>query len=217
MAMSLALSLAMPLAIFGGLPSGFLQPWWCLIKSCGFSLIFGRWMGFLSGLSFFSEVWSCFHSLVHFDSSSRLRSFILVADFKRSSFRLTTDLVAIALQCCLGGSPYGFHVIHIQNSTFSFTMASKHVGLLIYSLKSFSSKDFSVIFHLWRDREQIAATNILFGVRSVRMNGLWCSPRRTRPICLVLLWVSLLGLVLLLQLQSNLVLPLFQLIRFTPD
>jgi len=66
-------------------------------------------------------------------------------------FRLTEESVAMALHCCLGGSPAGFHVSYLQDRHFRFSIASKHVGLLVRALKRFTIDHFDIYFHMWRD------------------------------------------------------------------
>jgi hypothetical protein len=51
----------------------------------------------------------------------------------------------------MGDNPNGFHVRLLQNNCFSFLVANKSVGLLIYSLKSYSCQQFHLFFHLWRN------------------------------------------------------------------
>jgi hypothetical protein len=51
----------------------------------------------------------------------------------------------------LGGSPAGFHVSYLQDRHFRFSVASKHVGLLVCALKRIITNHFDVCFHLLRD------------------------------------------------------------------
>lgn len=71
--------------------------------------------------------------------------------FRRYLFRLTEDSVAMALHCCLGGSPAGFHVSFENDRHYHFSVANKHVGFLIRNLKRITTVHFDVYFHLWRD------------------------------------------------------------------
>ena len=57
----------------------------------------------------------------------------------------------MALHCCLGGSPAGFHVSYLQDRHFRFSVASKHVGLLVRALKRITTDHFDIYFHMWRD------------------------------------------------------------------
>ncbi|XP_066383846.1 uncharacterized protein [Miscanthus floridulus] len=76
--------------------------------------------------------------------------FLLVV-FRRFLFRLTEDSVAMALHCCLGGTPAGFHVSFQKERHFRFSVASKNVGLLVRALKRITTDHFDIYFHLWRD------------------------------------------------------------------
>jgi hypothetical protein len=57
----------------------------------------------------------------------------------------------MALHCCLGGTPAGFHVTYLQDRHFRFSVASKDVGFLVRALKRITTDHFDVYFHLWRD------------------------------------------------------------------
>ena len=57
----------------------------------------------------------------------------------------------MALHCCLGGSPAGFSVSYLQDRHFRFSVASKHVGLLVRALKRITIDHFDIYFHMWRD------------------------------------------------------------------
>ncbi|TVU24840.1 hypothetical protein EJB05_27300, partial [Eragrostis curvula] len=92
-----------------------------------------------------------FGSSVHHASSNPRGAFHLLAVFHRFTFRLTKDSVSLALHCCLGGTPAGFHVKYLQDRHFQFSVASKHVGLLVRSLKRITTDHFDVYFHHWRD------------------------------------------------------------------
>ena len=105
---------------------------------------------FSLGKRFEAEVVHKFSSL-HHPSSSPDGSFFLLVVFRRFLFRLTEDSVALALHCCLGGAPTGFHVTYQSDRHFHFSVASKHVGLLIRSLRRITTAHFDAYFHLWRD------------------------------------------------------------------
>lgn len=107
---------------------------------------------FSPGLAFASEIRSRFSSSAHFiPGFSRLPSFKLVICFSRFKFRLNVESMALALCACLGIDPNGFQVHHLQNNCFSFVVASKQIGLRIYSLKSYACSHFKLFFHLWRN------------------------------------------------------------------
>lgn len=86
---------------------------------------------------------------MHFSRHFGRNPFILVVDFVRFNFHLSPKSVAIALQSCHGGTPFGFMVSLLRNNCFSFLVCNKQVGLFIYSLKNFICKDFHVKFFLW--------------------------------------------------------------------
>ena len=106
---------------------------------------------FSLGKRFEAEVVHKFSSSVHHPSSSPDGSFFMLVVFRRFLFRLTEDSVALALHCCLGGAPAGFHVTYQSDLHFRFSVASEHVGLLLRSLRRIMTAHFDVYFHLWRD------------------------------------------------------------------
>lgn len=67
------------------------------------------------------------------------------------TFRLTETSVAKALVSCLGGFADGFRVHRLYDYGFRFSVTSKYVGFLVYSMTKYDSKDFTMYFHLWRD------------------------------------------------------------------
>jgi hypothetical protein len=108
-------------------------------------------LDFNPGKDFQDEVYHRFGSTVHFNSSSPSGSFFLLATFRRFLFRLTEESVALALQSCLGGSADKFHVKFLSSNHFRFSVASKHVGFLVYKLRRVISSSFDVYFHLWNN------------------------------------------------------------------
>jgi hypothetical protein len=106
---------------------------------------------FSPGKRFQAEVLHKFSSSVHHTSSSPDGSFFMLVVFRRFLFRLTEDSVAMALHCCLGGSPAGFHVAFQNERHFRFSVASKHVGLLVRALNRITTDHFDIYFHMWRD------------------------------------------------------------------
>lgn len=76
-------------------------------------------------------------------------AFHLVASFGRSAIRLNVDSVGLILQSCLGGSAKDFNVFHLSGWMFSFSVSCKNIGFMVYNLKNFSCKSFSIFFHLW--------------------------------------------------------------------
>ena len=106
---------------------------------------------FSPGKRFGTEVLQRFSTSVHHPSPTPDGSFFLLAVFRRYLFRLTEDSVAMALHCCLGGSPAGFHVVFESDRHFRFSVSNKQVGFLIRSLKRITIEQFDVYFHLWHD------------------------------------------------------------------
>lgn len=88
---------------------------------------------------------------MHFSRFFSRRPFRLVVDFPRSSFRLCTSSIGLALRACIGGSPGDLFVAHQKHWSNSFLVCSKAVGIWIYNLRSFICKDYHARFHLWRD------------------------------------------------------------------
>jgi hypothetical protein len=65
---------------------------------------------FSQGRNFEAEILDHLRSSVHHPSSSLIGSFIMLAVFRRSSFRLSEESIGMALHSVLGGSPGGFHI-----------------------------------------------------------------------------------------------------------
>jgi hypothetical protein len=105
---------------------------------------------FSPGRAVEAQVRRRFHSQVHFSPSSSSKEFFLVVSFSYSSFALSEESVALALQCCLGGHAAGFHVILLSDKCFRFSVASSKVGHFIYSLRERSWPDFHCRFSLFR-------------------------------------------------------------------
>lgn len=75
--------------------------------------------------------------------------FRLVASFGRSTVRLNPSSVSLILQACLGGTANDYNVSHLSGWMFGFSVHCKNVGFMVYRLKNFSCKAFSIFFHLW--------------------------------------------------------------------
>jgi hypothetical protein len=69
--------------------------------------------------------------------------------FGRVKFRLDAILVNSALRSCIGSHDADFHVIHIRERVFRFSVISKAVGFMVYNLKSFACPSFACHFFLW--------------------------------------------------------------------
>lgn len=108
-------------------------------------------LDFSHGISFQREVLHRFNRSVHHPSSSPIGSFFLLVTFRRFTFRLTEESVALVLQSCLGGSSYGFHVTFVSENHFRISVSCKLVGFHIYALRCFIGSCFDIYFHLWND------------------------------------------------------------------
>lgn len=106
---------------------------------------------FEAGKRFQDKVLVSLNSPVHHPSSSTCGSFLLLAVFRRCTFRLTEETVSLALHACLGGTPAGFHVSYVQDRHFRFVVSCKQVGFMVCDLKRIITDSFDVYFHLWRD------------------------------------------------------------------
>src|SRR5438105_4586235 len=121
---------------------------------------------FSHGLKFQKEISQLFGSTIHHPSSSPVGSFFLLVTFRRFTFRLNEESVALALQSCLGGSGPGFHVCFLKDWHFWISIASKAVGFHIYkTLTRFIGSNFDVYFHLWNSG----------GANCIRDERLWQS------------------------------------------
>jgi hypothetical protein len=97
--------------------------------------------------NFSSKVRSSFSTTVHPPSGSD--GFHLIVAFGHAKFRLDTILVNSALRSSIGSHDADFHVIHIRERVFRFSVISKVVGFMVYNLKSFSCPSFACHFFLW--------------------------------------------------------------------
>jgi hypothetical protein len=104
-------------------------------------------LDFSHGKNFSKDVRSKFHSAVHPSSSSG--HFIMVVSFGRANFRMDEDLVALALEACLGGFCGELLVSTLKDRVFTFAVASKAVAFHILKLKQYRCQQFKCYFHLW--------------------------------------------------------------------
>jgi hypothetical protein len=102
-------------------------------------------------IAFQHSVLKRFGSSVHHGSSLSSGSFLLLAAFRRFTFRLSAEAVSLALQSVLDDSQASFHVVEESNKHFRFSVASKKVGFMVLSLKRVITDSFDVYFHLWRN------------------------------------------------------------------
>lgn len=108
---------------------------------------------FSPGLKLADQVHAKFGSTVHYSSSSGTKEFFLVVSFSSASFPLSVDSVALALQCCLGGSASGFNVLQLSGRCFRFSVASNRVGHFIYALRDRIWPDF--VCHFWLFKQHV--------------------------------------------------------------
>jgi hypothetical protein len=104
-------------------------------------------LDFSHGRNFSKDVRSKFHTTVHPSDSSG--HFSMVVSFGRATFRMEEDLVALALEACLGGFCGEFLVSSLKDRVFSFAVASKEVAFHILKLKQYRCQQFKCFFHLW--------------------------------------------------------------------
>uniref|UniRef100_K3ZE06 DUF7597 domain-containing protein n=1 Tax=Setaria italica TaxID=4555 RepID=K3ZE06_SETIT len=86
--------------------------------------------------------------------SASSREFWLVCSFGRSAIHLNVDSISLILQSVLGGSAEEFCAQHLSDWMFLFYVNSRHVGLMIYLLKTFSD------YSLWCEEEEANCTHI---------------------------------------------------------
>lgn len=66
--------------------------------------------------------------------------------------------MALALQCCIGGSNNGFRVMQLR---FRFSLASNRVGHFIYWLRDRVWPDFVCHFHLFRGKPHLLDESVV--------------------------------------------------------
>jgi hypothetical protein len=86
---------------------------------------------------------------VNFFPIGGLKAFYLVILIGRCKYKLSKKTVSSILQATLGGVVADFRPKELSARVFMFTVASREVGFHIYSLKSFSSDQYQIWFHVW--------------------------------------------------------------------
>jgi hypothetical protein len=104
-------------------------------------------LDFSPGRTFANKVKRDFFSTVHPNKNSF--HLTMVVSFDRASFRLSEDMVAIALESAIGGLCDELKVSILRDRVFSFTVSSKQIGFLIYQRHYYFCKQFKCCFHLW--------------------------------------------------------------------
>lgn len=107
---------------------------------------------FNPGLTMEDQFRRRFRSTVHFSRGSTTKEFFLVVSFSSASFPLSCSLVGLALQCCIGGLASGFNVVHLDDRSYRFSVASNKVGHFIYALRDRIWPDFVCHFSLFKER-----------------------------------------------------------------
>ena len=89
------------------------------------------------GKEFSEEVQRKFFSTVH--PTQHSGHFTMVAAFGRTSFKLSEDSAAVALEFITGGQCDALKVSSLRDRVFSFTVANKKVGFLLTNRRKFVS------------------------------------------------------------------------------
>ena len=106
-------------------------------------------LNFARGKDFQRSMRQKFGHPVVFSPGFRQREFTLVVSFCRARFRLDCHMVSIMLQSCFGGYPQDFRVLHLEDRSYKFSVASKAVGFEIYNHGWVVEKYFDLVFNLW--------------------------------------------------------------------
>lgn len=97
-------------------------------------------LDFEMGRVFEHRVLQRFGSQVHHASPSSRGSFLMLATFHHSLFRLSEENVALVLQSCLGGHAPFFHVLEVSHNHSRFLVSCKAVGFHVYALRRIIGK-----------------------------------------------------------------------------
>jgi hypothetical protein len=106
-------------------------------------------LDFSDGLSIAREIKRLFSSTVH--PKDNIHQFRMVVSFGRASFRLTEDLVGLALEASTGGFSGLLNVTGLQERVFAFSVANRHVAFFLLGKRSYQCKSFKCYFHLWSE------------------------------------------------------------------
>jgi hypothetical protein len=104
-------------------------------------------LDFSAGDLFKAQVKRKFRSTVH--PLGKANHFLMTVSFGRAKFKLDKIFVGLALESCLGGLCDDMLVIQLADRVFRFSVASRHVGFMIYAMKFFTCASFKCFFHLW--------------------------------------------------------------------
>jgi hypothetical protein len=106
-------------------------------------------LDFSDGLSIAHEIKRLYSSSVH--PKDKIHQFRMVVSFGRASFRLTEDLVGLALEAATGGFCGLLNVTVLQERVFAFSVANRHVAFFLLGKRSYQCKSFKCYFHLWSE------------------------------------------------------------------
>jgi hypothetical protein len=70
--------------------------------------------------------------------------------FRRYLFRLKSQLLWLFTVVWVALLLDRFHISYLKDRHFHFSVASKHVGLLVRALKRITTDHFDIYFHMWR-------------------------------------------------------------------
>src|SRR4051812_8700573 len=99
------------------------------------------------GVEFAEDVRRTCFSMVHPNPHSG--QFTMVAAFGRTSFKLTEDSAAVALESITGGRCDALKVSILRDRVFSFTLANNKIGFLLTDRRKFVSPHSICYFYLW--------------------------------------------------------------------
>jgi hypothetical protein len=124
---------------------------------------------FYTGDLFKTLVKRKFRSTVH--PLGKANHFLMVVSFGRAKFKLDTDTVGLALESCLGGICDDMLVIQLADRVFRFSVESRHVGFMIYAMKSFACDSFKCFSIYGEMAVHSGSLNFDLGRKSVMRSG----------------------------------------------